>query len=91
MTSRSPSPSSAMPAAARTPGTVSCSRLGDVEPQPSLMLRPFGEQPIGMISAPRSASVRGTTLYPAPFAQSTTSFMPSSVMPFGSDSAQKSW
>ena len=45
-----------------TPGTVNCRRLGDVEPQPSLMLRPFGEQPIGMISAPRSASVRGTTL-----------------------------
>ena len=49
-------------AAARTPGTVSCSSPGAVEPQPSLMLRPFGEQPIGMISAPRSASVRGTTL-----------------------------
>ena len=27
-----------------------------------LMLRPFGEQPIGMISAPRSAMMRGPTL-----------------------------
>ena len=36
-----------MPASARTPGTVSCSSPGEVEPQPSLMLRPFGEQPIG--------------------------------------------
>ena len=47
MTSRSPSPSSARPTCARTPGTVSCSSSGAIEPQPSLMLRPFGEQPIG--------------------------------------------
>ena len=43
----------------RTPGTVSCSSSGDVEPQFRLMLRPFGEQPIGTISAPRSARMRG--------------------------------
>ena len=62
ITTRSPSPSSARPTCARTPGTVSCSNSGAVEPQPSLMLRPFGEQPIGTISAPRSASTRGATL-----------------------------
>ena len=62
MTTRSPSPSSAMPTCARTPGTVSCSSSGEVEPQPSLMLRPLGEQPIGTISASRSARMRGATL-----------------------------
>ena len=59
ITRRSPSPSSAMPACACTPGTVSCNRPGDVEPQLRLMFRPFGEEPMGTISAPRSARMRG--------------------------------
>ena len=35
---------------------------GEVEPQLRLMLRPFGEPPIGTISAPRSARILGPTL-----------------------------
>jgi hypothetical protein len=55
------------------------------------MLRPFGEQPIGMISAPRSASTRGATLYPAPLAQSMTIFRPERSTPSGITEAQKFW
>ena len=51
ITTRSPSPSSAKPNCARTPGTVNCSSSGAVGPGAALMLRPFGEQPIGTISA----------------------------------------
>ena len=45
-----------------TPGTVSCKSSGEVDPQLRLILRPFGEQPIGTISAPRSARILGPTL-----------------------------
>ena len=80
-----------MPACALTPDTVMRRSSGWVEPQPALMLRPLGEQPIGMISAPRSASTRGATLYAAPLAQSMTIFMPLRSTPGGKVEAQKSW
>ncbi len=73
------------------PATVSCSSSGAVEPQRRLMLRPLGEQPMGMISAPRSASTRGATLYAAPLAQSMTTLSPERSMPAGSVEAQNSW
>ena len=72
-------------------GTVSCSSSGAVDPQPSLMLRPFGEQPMGTISAPKSASTRGATLYPAPLAQSITILKPCKFMPAGIVEAQNCW
>ena len=46
---------------------------------------------MGTISAPRSASTRGATLYPAPFAQSMTILNPCRFIPAGMVDAQNSW
>ena len=62
ITTRSASPSSAMPISARTSCTLRIRSSGAVEPQSLLMLRPFGSTPILMTSAPSSHSASGATL-----------------------------
>ena len=54
ITTRSASPSSAMPKSARTSRTLSHIACGAVEPQSRLMLVPSGVTPIGTMSAPSS-------------------------------------
>ena len=49
---------------------------GAVAPHMSLMLNPSGETPIGTTSAPSSWNTWGPTWYAAPWAQSTTIFIP---------------
>ena len=48
-----------------------------VEPHLSFIFIPFGWLPITNISAPNSDNTVGAILYEAPFAQSTTIFIPS--------------
>ena len=62
MTTRSASPSSAMPMSARTSWTFLDSAAGYIEPQFRLMLTPFGSLPIATTSAPSSQSTFGATL-----------------------------
>src|ERR687886_1257881 len=75
---RSASPSWAIPASAPAATTASLSGPRCVEPYPSLMLRPSGSAPITTTSAPASRSARGAAALAAPWAQSTTTFNPSS-------------
>jgi hypothetical protein len=56
---RSASPSRLMPRSAPDSSTAAAARWGRVEPQPSLMLNPFGSTPIGTTSAPSSHSTSG--------------------------------
>ena len=62
MTTRSASPSSAMPMSAPRSSTVLARRAVSVEPQPRLMLKPSGSAPMAMTSAPSSHSTVGATL-----------------------------
>ena len=61
ITTRSASPSSAMPMSARISRTLSHSASGEVEPHLRLMLWPLGSTPILMTSAPSSHSASGAT------------------------------
>ena len=78
---RSASPSCAMPMSAPSASTVFCSDSRCVEPQASLMLTPSGSAWITCTSAPRRRRTRGMQSYAAPFAQSSTTFKPSSCTP----------
>ena len=62
MTTRSASPSSAMPMSARTSWTFLERLAGWVEPQSSLMLKPLGSSWMAITSAPSSQSAAGATL-----------------------------
>ena len=61
-TTRSASPSSAMPISARISRTLAPSAAGAVEPHSLLMLKPSGSTPIETTSAPSSQSAAGATL-----------------------------
>ena len=65
------------------------SSSGRVDPQLSLIFRPFGEHPMGTISAPSSDRTRGATLYAAPWEQSITIFRPSRRRSAGTVEMQK--
>ena len=75
---RSPSPSSAIPTSALNSKTFSRRSSGCVDPQFLLIFEPSGSTEIPMTSASSSRYTRGATSYAAPFAQSTTTFRPSS-------------
>ena len=62
ITTRSASPSSAMPKSARISRTLLHMACGAVEPQSRLMLVPSGVTPKGTMSAPSSHSTSGATL-----------------------------
>ena len=62
MARRSASPSSAMPMSARYSFTARTRASGWVEPQSSLMLKPLGDTPSGITSAPSSYRASGATL-----------------------------
>ncbi len=60
--SRSASPSSAMPISACSNNTRCLIVSSEVDPQPSLMLRPLGEMPIATVFAPNSQIAVGAVL-----------------------------
>ena len=64
-------------------------QASSVDPQPALMLRPFGEQPSGITSAPSSLKGARPDFVAAPLAPSNTTLRPSSVRPAGNESTHK--
>jgi len=74
---RSASPSCATPASAPFATTASATTSGWSAPQSTLMFAPVGSSLIATTSAPRRASTAGANVDAAPFAQSTTTRMPS--------------
>ena len=68
----SPSPSRATPKSASLSRTAFFKTFKSVDPQFSLMFKPFGSSDIATTSAPNSLKTFGATSYAAPFAVSIT-------------------
>ncbi len=81
----SASPSSAIPMSAPVSSTLFLSSSGLSEPHSVLIFLPSGCTPIVTTSEPSSSNMIGDTLYAAPFAQSSTIFIPSRVMSQGNE------
>ena len=79
--SRSASPSKAKPISRPAAATVSASRSGCVEPQPSLMFVPFGASNRTVTSAPSERNRSGAMSLAEPLAQSMPMRSPSNASP----------
>ncbi|CAB4734899.1 unannotated protein [freshwater metagenome] len=73
---RSASPSCAIPISAFSAFTFAFILSKCVDPQLSLIFKPFGVFEIAITSAPARRYASGATIEEAPFAQSTTTLIP---------------